>query len=154
MTHLLKSTLTITHITIDKKRYMPLLIIGDESADMINKYLDRGELFVGFICNNAVAVCVTTNEPGNITEVKNLAVSPEWQRQGIGRRLLSHVEQLNVGKTMTLGTGETPSTLNFYNSCGYSFSHRIPDFFTNNYPIPIIEDGILLKDMVYLIKQL
>lgn len=39
-------------------------------------------------------------------------------------------------------------------SCGYSYSHRIAGFFTDNYPGPIIEDGVRLKDMLYLSKQL
>lgn len=30
---------------------------------------------------------------------------------------------------------------------------RVPDFFTNNYSNPIIEDGVLLRDMIYLKKK-
>lgn len=45
------------------------------------------------------------------------------------------------------------SMLAFYGHCGFTYSHRIPDFFLKNYPHPIIEDGILLKDMIYLQKQ-
>lgn len=140
-------------ISADKRRYMPLLLLGDESEPMIGRYLDRGDLWVGFDGEIPVAVCVATDEGHGVTEVKNLAVSPDFRRRGIGRRMLAHVEGLNAGRTVILGTGETPSTLRFYKSCGYRYSHRVPDFFTDNYPDPIIEEGVVLKDMVYLSKH-
>lgn len=149
----MKDRFVIEQIDFDKRRYMPLLLIGDESEEMIGRYLDRGQLFAGFIDGVAVAVCVAMAVGAHHTEVKNLAVHPDFQRQGIGRRMLEYVERHNSGKTVTLGTGETPSTLRFYRSCGYIYSHRIPDFFTDNYPDPIIEEGVLLRDMVYLSKN-
>jgi len=55
---------------------------------------------------------------------------------------------------MLVGTGETPGTLSFYESCGFVRSHRIPDFFTDHYHHSIVEEGITLKDMIYLKKEL
>ena len=51
---------------------------------------------------------------------------------------------------MLVGTGETPGILSFYESCGFTQSHRIKNFFTDNYDHPIYEEGKLLTDMVYL----
>lgn len=132
---------------------MDLLLIGDESEAMINRYLDRGILYVGHMADQAVAVCVTVEVDDQTVEVKNLAVSRDSRRRGIGRQMLSHVENQSRGKTLILGTGETPSTLRFYHSCGYTYSHRVPNFFTDNYPEPIVEEGVTLRDMVYLIKR-
>lgn len=146
--------LVIKQIDSDKEKYMPLLLLGDESELMVRKYLDRGTLYVGFIKDTAVAVCVTVYVNEGQTEVKNLAVATEWQKKGIGRKMLSWVESLKTGKEMILGTGETPSTLRFYRLYGYKYSHRIDNFFTDNYPEPIIEEGVLLRDMVYFKKQL
>ena len=56
--------------------------------------------------------------------------------------------------SLQLGTGEVPSTLAFYRACGFVPFDRIPDFFTRNYPQPIVEEGILLRDMVYLRRRL
>ena len=89
----------------------------------------------------------------NTVEIKNLAVDAEYRRHGYGRRMLEYVESQHSNKRFILGTGETPSTLRFYKSCGYSYSHRIPNFFTDNYPTPIIEEGVTLRDMIYLKKQ-
>jgi len=53
-----------------------------------------------------------------------------------------------------VGTGETPAILSFYKSCGFELSHRVKNFFTNNYNHPIFEGDIQLIDMVYLKKAL
>ena len=146
------SRLVIRHIVNNKEEYMDLLLIGDESATMVKKYLDRGCMFAGFVNDSIVSVIVSTELPDGSIEVNNLAVTPGFRRKGIGRRMLGYVENRYKGKRIILGTGETPSTLRFYESCGYTFSHRISDFFTDNYPAPIIEEGVTLTDMIYLSK--
>lgn len=142
----------IIEIDGNKKQYLPLLLIGDESESMIDRYLDYGTLFIGFFNGMPIAVCVAVNLEPDVVEIKNLAVEAEFRRQGYGRRMLEHVESQHSNKKIILGTGETPSTLKFYKSCGYSYSHSIPNFFTDNYPTPIIEEGTTLSDMIYLKK--
>ena len=51
----------ISLITVDKKRYLDLLLLGDEQESMIDRYLERGELFV-LEDNGVKAVCVVTDE--------------------------------------------------------------------------------------------
>lgn len=144
---------SITEIDNDKKQYLPLLLIGDESETMIDKYLDSGTLYVGLLEGKPIAICVAVNLDSDTVEIKNLAVEAEYRRHGYGRSMLEHAELPHPNKKIILGTGETPSTLRFYESCGYSYSHRIPNFFTENYPAPIIEEGVTLRDMIYLEKQ-
>lgn len=55
---------------------------------------------------------------------------------------------------MLVGTGEVPSILSFYKHFGFEPSHRIENFFTDNYNHPMFENGIQLVDMVYLKKGL
>ena len=57
-------------------------------------------------------------------------------------------------RTLRVGTGETPSTLRFYTQCGFRPAGRIPDFFTRNYDHPIVEEGVLLRDMILLEQPL
>ena len=144
---------SITEIDNDKKQYLPLLLIGDESEAMIGRYLDNGTLYVGLFNGKPIAICVTLNLDPNTVEIKKLAVEAEFRRHGYGRRMLEYVESQHSNKKIILGTGETPSTLRFYKSCGYSYSHRIPNFFTDNYSATIIEEGVTLRDMIYLEKQ-
>ena len=53
-------------------------------------------------------------------------------------------------QTMLVGTGDSTYTIPFYERCGFTYSHRIPDFFIKNYDHPMYEDGKQLRDMVYL----
>ena len=147
------NALRIEEIGGDKKQYLPLLIIGDESERMIDRYIADSDLFIGFIDEKPIAACAAMDIDDSTVEIKNLAVDPMYRRQGIGGRMLEHVEAVNRQKMIILGTGETPSTLRFYAGCGYTYSHRIPDFFTDNYPDEIVEEGITLHDMVYLKKN-
>lgn len=143
----------ITEVYGDRKRFLPLLLIGDESETMIDRYIGQGNLYAGFLEGVPIAVVMTVCIDSTTVEVKNLAVADGFRRQGYGRRMLRHIENRHPGKTIVLGTGETPSTLRFYKSCGFTYSHRIPDFFTDNYPGPIIEEGVRLRDMIYLKKS-
>lgn len=147
------SELIVKRIGDNKSDYMQLLLIGDESEKMVNHYIDIGNLFVGFVDGKAVSCIVTINIADETVEVKNLAVIPNFRKKGIGRRMLAYVERLYPGCKIFIGTGETPSTLRFYQSCGYHYSHRIADFFTDNYSNQIVEEGITLKDMIYLYKH-
>lgn len=134
--------------TTNKKRFLPLLLIGDEQEDMIDRYLVRGELYVGSVSGRDMAVCVVNKTKEDAVEIKNIAVLPSFQRKGYGKKMLQWIEKRYKGQIIKLGTGEVPSTMNFYKACGFSFSHRIPDFFTEHYDHEIREDGIVLRDMV------
>lgn len=135
---------------------MDLLLLADESPRMIEKYIDRGELFVLSDNGRAIGEILVTDEGGGILEIKSLAVAPEQQRRGLGRALIEHVEQNFAGKysVLQVGTGDSPMTVPFYESCGFVRSHVVKDFFTDNYDRPIYEAGVLLTDMVYFRKTI
>ena len=147
--------MTITQITENKKQYLDLLLLADEQESMIDRYLERGELFV-LEDEGVKAVGVVTDEGDGVCELKNIAVAPGFQRQGYGRILIEYLFKRYADRcrTMLVGTGDSPLTVPFYESCGFTYSHRIPDFFTDNYDHPIVEEGILLEDMVYLKRRL
>ena len=133
---------------------MPLLLLGDEQEEMVRRYLDRGVLYVMEEAGESTAGCLVTEEGPGVYEIKNLAVAPGFRRQGRGRAMVEHACAACPGDVMLVGTGETPSTLRFYRSCGFVPSHRVPDFFTRHYDHPIVEEGVLLRDMIYLEKPL
>ena len=141
----------IVPVTEKKKRLLPLLLLADEQEDMIDRYLDRGTMYV-LTDPETVAVCVVTDEGDGVLEVKNLAVIPERQRQGYGRAMIRFLQDQYRGtyRTMLVGTGDVPSTRNFYQSCGFRPSHRRENFFTRFYDHPIWEDGRQLVDMIVL----
>ncbi len=143
----------ITKVTGNKKDYLELLLLADEQEDMIDKYLEFGEMFV-LEDNGVKAECVVTKEDEGIYELKNIAVDPKSQRKGYGKQLIEFAfHNYPDCKKMLVGTGDVPSTVHFYTSCGFEVSHRKKNFFTDNYDHIMIEDGIQLVDMVYLKRE-
>lgn len=143
--------MNIFELTADKKRYMDLLLLADEQESMIERYLDRGTMFV-LNDNGVKAVCVVTDENNGILEIKNIAVEPASQRKGYGKQLIQFLKDKYNGafKILQVGTGDSPLTVPFYESCGFKKTHCIKNFFVDNYDHPIYECGKQLIDMVYL----
>jgi len=133
-----------------KKEYLDLLLLADEQENMIDKYLEHGEMFV-LDDNGVKAECVVTKEADGIYELKNIAVMAGCQRKGYGKKLIEFLFSYYANcKTMLVGTGDNADILKFYGSCGFTESHRIKNFFTDYYDHPIFENGKQLIDMIYL----
>jgi GNAT superfamily N-acetyltransferase len=143
--------ISIRIITENKKDFLPLLLLGDEQESQIDKYLERGNLFALY-SGDLKSVCVVTDEGGGVLEIQNLATDERYQRQGYASRLIEYIADHSVGRCdkIILGTGDVPGILAFYEHRGFFATHRVPDYFAIHYDHPIIEDGIILKDKVYL----
>ena len=139
----------------NKKRFLPLLLLADEQEDMIDRYLEQGTMYV-LEDGGVKAECVVTDEGGGILELKNLAVEPESQRKGYGKALIDFLVCKYKGRysVLQVGTGDSPLTIPFYEKCGFVRSHKIENFFTDNYDHPIYECGVQLTDMIYLQKYI
>ena len=149
--------MVIKRVETDKWSYLPLLLIADESEEMIGHYLDRGDLYVmydeaGEVC----CVCAVADQGEGTLELKNIVVVEEQQKKGYGRAMIEYVAKTYAGRfhTLLVGTGDSPLTVPFYEKCGFQRSHSIPNFFIDNYDHPMYECGILLRDMVYFKRPL
>ena len=144
----------IIPIRTRKRDDLALLLLADEQESMIDRYLERGEMFAMKDGEKTIAVIVVTDEGGGTLEIKNLAVRPDAQKRGYGRAMIDFVERHYAGRfhTLLVGTGDSPLTVPFYEKCGFVRSYVIRNFFTDNYDHPIIECGVVLCDMVYLKK--
>lgn len=145
----------IREIRENKKQYISLLLLADEQEDMIDRYLEKGTMYV-LDDGGVKAECVFTGEGGGILELKNLAVNPECQRKGYGKALIDFLVARYSGEyaVLQVGTGDSPLTVPFYERCGFTRSHSIPNFFTEHYDHPIFECGVQLVDMVYFRRNL
>lgn len=138
-------------INENKKQLLPLLLLADEQEDMIDKYIEIGTMYVleddGVKCE-----CIVTDEGNGILEIKNIATEPGFQGKGYGRKLIEFIlsKYKNQYSVLQVGTGDSPLTVPFYEKCGFIRSHRIKNFFLENYDHPIYECGVQLTDMVYL----
>ena len=102
------------------------------------------------------AVCIVTKEEADVFELKNIVTVPEYQRNGYGQKLIAFIvdHYKNSGRVLYVGTGNCPAILRFYEKCGFVRSHRVKNFFIDNYDHPVYEDGQQLIDMIYLKRNL
>ena len=147
--------MAIIEVTENKKQYLDLLLLADEQEDMIDRYLDKGRMYV-LDDNGVKSECVITDEGNGMLEIKNIATVPEYQGKGYAKALVEFLIKQYRGQysVLQVGTGDSPVTIPFYEKCGFVRSHIIPNFFTDNYDHPIFECGVQLIDMVYLKRPL
>jgi len=147
--------MNIIIINENKKDFFDLLLLADEQEDQIDKYLDRGTLFALYD-DDLKSTCVVTDEGNGAFEIQSLATYPQFQKQGYGRHMINYVCDYFSGKGMEMivGTGDSPPHLQFYENSGFVFSHRIDNYFLEHYTEPIIEDGVQIKDKIYLKRPL
>ena len=145
----------IVEVKENKKQYLDLLLLADEQEDMIDRYLDKGKMYV-LDGNGVKCECVITDEGNNILEIKNIAVDPQNQGKGYGKALIDFLASKYADEysVLQVGTGDSPLTTPFYEKCGFVRFHKIPNFFTDNYDHPIYEGGVQLIDMVYLQRHI
>ena len=145
----------IIEVADNKKQYLDLLLLADEQEDMIDRYLEKGRMYV-LDDNGSKCECVVTDEGNGVLEIKNIATVPEYQGKGYAKTLIDFLVKEYSGKysVLQVGTGDSPLTIPFYEKCGFVRSHSIPNFFTNNYDHPIFECGVQLVDMIYLQRKL
>ncbi len=145
----------IIEVKENKKQYLDLLLLADEQEDMVDRYLDKGKMYIlddgGVKCE-----CVITDEGNGVLELKNIATVPAFQRKGYAKALIDFLVKEYRGQysILQVGTGDSPLTIPFYEACGFARSHIIRNFFTENYNHPIFECGVPLVDMIYLKRPL
>ncbi len=145
----------IEKVVDNKKQFLDLLLLADEQEDMIDMYLPGGDMFALYD-DDLKSVCVVVPINTDTCELKNIATYKNEQGKGYGRTLINFILDFykNDYKTMLAGTGETPTILSFYKNCGFEESHRVENFFTDNYDHPMFEENIQLIDMIYLRRNL
>jgi GNAT superfamily N-acetyltransferase len=140
----------------NKKQFLDLLLLADESEEMIDKYLERGDLFALYDDGELKSVCVVTLEDYDTYELKNIATYEQWNGKGYGSKLISYISEYYKDNyaTMIVGTGDVPWILKFYEKNCFRISHRVKNFFTDNYDHLMFDGDVQLVDMVYLSKKL
>ena len=147
--------MNIKEIKEDKKQYLDLLLLADEQENMIDRYLDKGTMYI-LEDNGVKAECVVLDVGDGVLEIKNIATDPQFQGKGYGKALIEFIVKKYQGEysILQVGTGDSPSTIPFYEKCGFVRSHIVENFFLDNYDHPIYDGDVQLTDMVYLRKYI
>ena len=140
---------------------LSLLLVADPSRANINSYLPHSRCFSLSIDDKIIGACVTqhTSEHSteNTTEIFNIAIQPEYQKQGFGTALLTFVLKSLAKKGtkyVELGTGAFGHQLSYYHRMGFRVKAVIKNHFIEHYDKKIIENGIQHKDMLRLYLKL
>lgn len=144
----------IRRISAGKEAYMPLLLEADPSAEMISKYLEQGELYVLMVSGQPVAVAVILPWGNGTFELKNLAVEAHARGKGYGGKMVRYLMKQYSARGNRMVVGTSPANIPFYERLGFARDGVIPHFFRDNYPEPILEDGVILDDMTLLTAKL
>ncbi|MFT6045439.1 MAG: ribosomal protein S18 acetylase RimI-like enzyme [Arenicella sp.] len=135
---------------------MELLLTADPDKKAVLAYLADSKLLVSRDKDKLAGVAVLVEQGGQF-ELKNIAVSTEYQGQGVAKLMIADIKRLakDLGaKALWAGTGNSSlSQLALYQKCGFRM-HEIDAGFFDSYPEPIFENGIRCIDMVRLRVEL
>jgi ribosomal protein S18 acetylase RimI-like enzyme len=146
----------------ERERFLPLLLLADESEQEVRRDMHTGELYA-FLGRDDVAVGMVLTIPGQqqgTVELRAVAVDTTQQNRGIGRRMLAAVlDELRrrgvrraVVGTANAGIGQ----LAYYQKAGFRLLRIERDFFSpaRGYPAVMEDNGIRLRDMVWMDLEL
>ena len=102
----------IIEVTENKKQYLNLLLLADEQEDMIDRYIDKGRMYV-LDDNGVKCECVITDEGNGVLEIKNIATDPNAQRKGYAKKMIDFVIRTYGSQysILQVGTGDSPLTV-------------------------------------------
>lgn len=135
------------------EKFWDLLLLADPSKALVSEYLAEGRLYSASWDGVTVGVFVLVPVEETLWELKNIAVSPEWQGKGVGKALLA--EAITAARSLgaeklEVGTGNSSiGQLAYYQKAGFRLDRIAKNYFTLNYDEPIYENGIQCRDMVF-----
>lgn len=144
----------IAAVLQNKKEYLDLLLLADPSESMIDRYLGDGSLYVMKRGGQTLCAAVVLPLNGADCELKNLAVAEPFRRQGFGSRMIAYLAGIYAARCKRMFVGTSEGNFSFYEKNGFRYSHLAKDFFAENYPEPIVENGAVLADMTYFVRDL
>lgn len=150
--------IVIRQLSEDEAAPYELLLDADPSREMVDGYLGASEVYVAVYKNETVGIYVLYAVDASKAEIKNISVLGRYQGRGIGKLLLNDAERRARAygfKVMQIGTGNSSiGPLALYQKQGFEIKDIKRNFFIDNYAEPLFEDGIHVKHMIVLEKEL
>lgn len=141
----------------ERLSYLELLMMADESEEIVKEYLNSGDLFAILLNKKTIGIALFIEESSQIIELKNIALLPDYRGKGYGKEVILNTFEIYKGKSfskMIVGTANSSiANLAFYQKVGFRITNIKHDFFAK-YPEPIIENGIRALDMIMFEKIL
>jgi len=86
----------------------------------LESYSESNNVFYGYFSNGFLAAATEIDQGSDSTHIQSLVVHPDYFRQGIGRALVSFIQNTHPSKVYTVETGAAngPATA-LYRKCGF-----------------------------------
>ena len=139
--------LEVRKISAGKKAYLPLLLEADTSEKMIDKYLEKGEMYVLMINGQAASVAVVGQVDEQVCELYNLATAPGLRGRGYASKLVRHLIRLYQPRCKRMLVGTSKELMPFYERFGFKYSFTREGFFLDEGYAGVQFDEEDLKDM-------
>lgn len=144
----------ISKVEENKTEYMKILLEADPDENIVNQYLEKGDLYVGENDGIAVCVCVITKYDDQTCELKNIATLPEARGNGYAGKMIQHVFELYKKHYKRMIVGTTENMIPFYVLNGFTrYHHTVKNFFVDNYKEEIWDGDLQCIDMYYYSKE-
>ena len=148
----------IQELRVDDPKPYSLLLDADPSQSMVDAYLLTSRVYVVLSAAKVIGVYVLNEIDAQTVEMKNIAVSEEFQRKGLGTQMIADAEKRAIiggYNYMQIGTSNASIwQMYLYQKLGFDIIGLKMNFFTDNYSEPLFENGIRVKHMIMLNKQL
>ncbi len=141
---------------LSKEEEIPydLLLLADETVEAINKCIFQSDIYVLRRSDEIIALYVLIDIDTETVEIKYIAVRQDFQGQGIGQKLLkdaiARAKEKGFKRILIETADAGIKQLYIYQKAGFVVYDKKSNFFLDNFPEPIFEDGIQLKDMMML----
>ena len=144
----------IKKIDNNKNDYMNLLLDADPNIDVVNRYLEDGDLYVGIEDNKIVCEIVIIKYSEDTCELKNIATLPKYRGKGYASELIKYVFEVYRTKYKKMIVGTTENMIPFYVLNGFNtYHHTVKNFFIDNYKEEIWDGNLHCIDMYYYAKE-
>ena len=136
-----------------------LLLLADEE-DAIRKYIYNSSVYTLYYKpqKDPIGVVAISRANESEIEIKNIGVLESFRNNGIGSLLINYVKETANKENYTeiiVGTADNGiNQTRFYERNGFVKYAVKKNYFIDNYSRPIVDDGVLLKDMVMLKMKL
>ncbi|MBR3696944.1 MAG: epoxyqueuosine reductase QueH [Clostridia bacterium] len=139
----------------NKEKYMDLLLEADPEKEIVEKYLQAGELFVLTYKEEVICVSVIIKIDDKTCELKNIATAKKYREQGYGKKMIKYLFDNYKQKYKKMIVGTSENNIPFYVKAGFDKYYKtIKNFFIDNYKKEIIDGDLHCIDMYYYYKDL
>lgn len=145
----------IEKIEENKEKYIDLLLEADPEENVVKKYIDNGDMYIGIRDDEVVCEIIIIKVNDEECELKNIATVEKYRGKGYAQKMIKYVfeKYKETYNRMIVGTSE--NMIPFYVLNGFTkYHHTVKNFFIDNYEKEIWDGNLQCIDMYYYYKEL